>query len=202
MIKKLMSKKVSIFGKKVSMFAIVLMSFALVSAALVPYLSNVITGNVVVSNPMEISLSNINGPWPTFVSPMVFSEASWVTDLNLPSTRNLEDKTFLVGLKVDNKASVAVEGKNLKLVFSNSANDITCGDITSLRFLDTGTQYQIEKGFQELKDLLCSVNGTTVVYNIPINSLAPTTVYQYPVEIKFGLVTPATYTFTAQMMNA
>jgi len=202
MIKKLMSKKVSVFGKSVSVFLITMLAvMGFGSAALVAYLSNTITGYVVVSNPMEISLSSFESWSQLTTYPIALDGGSWVTDLTLPSTRNLEDKTFLVGLKVDNKANVSVEGKTLKLVFSNSVNDITCEDITSLRFLDTGTQTQINKGFQELESL-CIIEGTTAVYNIPINSLAANTLYQYPVEFKLGIVTPATYTFTAQMMNA
>ena len=55
--KKLMKKKVSLLGKEVSVFAIVMVAMiGLVSAALVPYLSGMVTGNVNVDSPMDIAL--------------------------------------------------------------------------------------------------------------------------------------------------
>ena len=55
-----MKKKVNVFGKAIPVFAIVLMSFAIVSAALVPYLSNVITGNVVVESPLQLDITDVS----------------------------------------------------------------------------------------------------------------------------------------------
>ena len=51
--KRLMKKKVNVFGKSVPVFAIVLLSVALVSAALVPYLSNMVTGTMKAESPIE-----------------------------------------------------------------------------------------------------------------------------------------------------
>jgi len=56
-----MKKKVNVFGKAVPVFAFVILGLALVSAALVPYLSNVITGNVVISSPIELKLNGTTG---------------------------------------------------------------------------------------------------------------------------------------------
>jgi len=54
--KKLFKKKISLFGKEISMFAVVVVAMiAIASAALVPYLSNVISGEVTVSSPLEFS---------------------------------------------------------------------------------------------------------------------------------------------------
>lgn len=55
--KKLLKKKVNVFGKGIPVFAIVILGLALVSAALVPYLSNTITGNITVDSPIEIKFS-------------------------------------------------------------------------------------------------------------------------------------------------
>lgn len=52
--KRLMKKKVSVFGKSIPMFVLALFGIGLVSAALVPYLSNTITGDVDVSSPITI----------------------------------------------------------------------------------------------------------------------------------------------------
>jgi hypothetical protein len=67
--------------------------------------------------------------------------------------------------------------------------------------LDTATQTQLDKGFQELSSL-CQVVGDTAVYGIPINSLASKTSYEYPVIVTFGLVEPASYKFDAQIKVA
>ena len=53
--KKLFKKKVSFLGKDVSVFAIVLVAMAtLATAALVPYISNTLTGNFVTESPIEL----------------------------------------------------------------------------------------------------------------------------------------------------
>ena len=54
-----MKKKVNVFGKAIPVFAIFILGLAVVSAALVGYLSNTITGNVVVSSPMKITMNSI-----------------------------------------------------------------------------------------------------------------------------------------------
>ena len=53
---KLLKKKVNVFGKSIPVLAIFVLGIALVSAALVPYLSNVITGSVIVASPMAMSI--------------------------------------------------------------------------------------------------------------------------------------------------
>jgi len=66
--KRLMKKKVKFFKKEVSVFVLVLIGVVgLASAALIPYLSNVITGFVTVSAPMELAFdsgySNFEQSW-------------------------------------------------------------------------------------------------------------------------------------------
>lgn len=57
--RKLMKKKVNVLGKEISVFMIALIAVTgLASAALVPYLSNVITGMVIVSSPMEVAFDS------------------------------------------------------------------------------------------------------------------------------------------------
>ena len=54
--RKLMKKKVSLLGKEVSVFVIVMVAMiGLATAALVPYLSAPITGNVAVESPINIT---------------------------------------------------------------------------------------------------------------------------------------------------
>ena len=50
-----MKKKVNVFGKSIPVLAIFVLGIALISAALVPYLSNVIAGDVTVDSPMAMS---------------------------------------------------------------------------------------------------------------------------------------------------
>lgn len=53
--KKFMKKKVSLFGKSVSVFAIVMVAMiGLATAALVPYISNALVGDVNVDSPIEL----------------------------------------------------------------------------------------------------------------------------------------------------
>lgn len=57
--KKLLQKRVSLFGKEVSVLLIAVIGvMAFASAALVPYLSNVITGMVTVDSPMELAFDS------------------------------------------------------------------------------------------------------------------------------------------------
>jgi hypothetical protein len=126
---------------------------------------------------------------------------SWKTPLTMADSIPYERKASWVGVKVKNNADVAIEGRFLRLTVSNSINNVTCEDITSLQFLDTATEIQLAKGFQHLESL-CTQVGKTTVYNIPITSLAPETTYEYPAKIVFGNVAPATYTFNAQMQLA
>lgn len=55
-----MKKKVNVFGKSIPVLAIFVLGIALVSAALVPYLSNTITGNVDVSSPITITVNSVS----------------------------------------------------------------------------------------------------------------------------------------------
>ena len=54
---KLLKKKVNVFGKSIPVLAIFVLGIALVSAALVPYLSGMITGNFDVISPMKMIIS-------------------------------------------------------------------------------------------------------------------------------------------------
>ena len=51
-----MKKKVNVFGKGVPVLAIFVLGIALVSAALVPYLSGMVVGNVDVDSPFEVRI--------------------------------------------------------------------------------------------------------------------------------------------------
>ena len=61
--KRLMKKKVNVFGKSVPVFAIAILSVALVSGALVSYISNVVIGTFSVDHPFELKISEDNSTW-------------------------------------------------------------------------------------------------------------------------------------------
>ncbi len=115
--RKLMKKKVNVFGKGVPVLAIFILGIALVSAALVPYLSNAITGNVVVDSPMvqEIGLvGETLGPGP----------------LTLESMRGGESQTFV--MQTTNLATDPITGDVMNLVSSEPVDgiDVSCADFT------------------------------------------------------------------------
>ena len=65
--KKIFKKKISLFGKEISMFAVVVVAMiAIASAALVPYLSGMVTGTTTINAPLtligghDINSENIN----------------------------------------------------------------------------------------------------------------------------------------------
>lgn len=199
-----MKKKVNMFGKTIPVFAFVILGLALVSAALVPYLSNTVTGNVIVDYAAEVNLAKLNTAkdYTEYTAPVNLdndiSEEGWVSDLSLADTHQLS--TSLIAVQIINNADVTLENKVLKLTVSSTLNDVNCDDIESLMFLDTATKIQLDKNYQQLAGVgLCNDLGGTVVYNIPINSLASKQTYEYPVKITFGVVNPTTYTLTAQM---
>ena len=200
---KFLKKKVNMFGKAIPVFAIAILGMAIITAALVPYLSNAVIGHVTVDYAAEVSLAKIDALDATSYTtlPVILTTEGWITDLKLDDTHQLS--TSEVGIKIVNNADVPIEGKFLKLTVSNTEQNVVCEELASLKFLDTATQTQLNKGYQELESLcvLGTVAGT-VVYNIPIQSLASGQTYEYPVKITFGVVNPTTYTLTAQMTTA
>ena len=63
--RKIMKNKVNVFGKTVPVFVLVLLGIGLVSAALVTYLSGMVTGNVSVESPMVAGISLGLESWST-----------------------------------------------------------------------------------------------------------------------------------------
>ncbi len=59
--KRILKKKLNLFGKEVSVLVVALLGVMLVSAALVSYVGTTLTGNVEISAPMECWFENVNG---------------------------------------------------------------------------------------------------------------------------------------------
>lgn len=188
------TKKKTKISKKIIIPLMAILVLGIASAMIVNYLSNNSTANVEVKNAMEVAFSRISSD----AFPLTRT-SDWSSTLTIDETTQLS--TILAGVQVKNNADVAIENKFLALTISNELHNVSCGDITSLMFLDTATQIQLDKGFQELVGLLsCNSDGEKIVYNIPINSLASKTTYEYPAKITFGAVQPTTYSFDAQMI--
>ena len=121
--KKLLKKKVNVFGKEISVLLIALVSIGLVSAALVPYLSGMITGLVTASSPMtmEISLTGTEG---------------WQTEGELPLSTNAilggGEITFYV--RATNLADKEITGivENLVTALPIDDIEISCNDFESV----------------------------------------------------------------------
>jgi len=86
--KKLLKRKVNIFGKSIPMFVIALLGVALVSAALVPYLSNTIFGTVNVDSPM--AMSTVQGTYDDSEVKLTFTDTHGGAEINYKVwTKNL-----------------------------------------------------------------------------------------------------------------
>ena len=191
-------KKKSFLKSKAFLFTIMsVLVLGLASALIVNYMSEKAEVIQSVDYAMEVQFANLINDEVTTFMPELNVDGEWVSELTTEETVQLNTEIF--GVKVENRADVPIENKYLQLVVSNNLSDVSCDDLTSLQFLDTATQIQLDKGYQELKSL-CIDLGNDVVYDIPINSLASKTTYQYPAKVTYGVVSPATYTFEAQMV--
>jgi len=197
--KKLMKKKVSLFGKEFSVFALVaIMMVGLASAALVPYLSNVANGSVGVISPMTIQFAELDA---TTDYPVITSNPTWADSMTLVGTTGLS--TSEVGVKVTNNADVKIENKILVLNLIDIANDVTCNDLSMLGFIDAGaslgtTEYQV---MQNVTKYCWSPETGIAQWVIQINSLDVGQTYQYPAKMTFGNVAPSTYALDAELLN-
>ena len=166
------------------------------SALIVNYMSEKAKVHQSVEYAMDVEFAKLFNDEVLSPMPILNVDGTWTSEL-ISETTQLS--TSLVGVKVTNNANAPIENKYLELVVSNDLNDVSCLDITSLQFLDTATQIQLDKGYQELSSL-CIDLGEVVVYDIPINSLASNTEYQYPAKIIYGVVQPTIYHYDAQMV--
>ena len=109
--KKLLKKKVNVFGKGIPVFAIVILGLALVSAALIPYWG-IITGSVIVNQGLFLD----GKAWDTIIT------ETW----NNEEFTSLESKTFVGVHYLDNGASVDAEVDLVRnCVTSNCDPDVT-----------------------------------------------------------------------------
>jgi len=146
-------KKVNVFGKGIPVLAIFVLGLAVVSAALVGYLSGMVTGEVEVKSPMVagISLGAEDGSWSTTQclntdpNDPKFNEMvdcypaelhtldDWTTGktpLTLPVMYTGQEKTFTLYTMSENIADVHIWGFEEAIV--TNPLGVTCADFASV----------------------------------------------------------------------
>jgi hypothetical protein len=184
MMKKLMSKKANIFGKKVSVFVIALIAvIGIASAMLVPYLSGMITGNVVVESPLAFSAVSassgtctVSGSGSNFSCPeaTLHGGENYILNETLTNNADVDSPHFYTQVKVPN-----FDGIGITVIYTDVAS---------------GTNFTISP----------VVNGTDTYYKIgPVGG--------YPAHhseagritvITFPNLQPRTYNFEAGVVLA
>jgi hypothetical protein len=188
-------KMKKVFGIPLAALLIGLMVIGGATAALVNYLSN---------TAMSIEMGEVvHSAVNTGVDERIWEVnriVDYETELSGIATTGLS--SVYLGVKLENLADVDIEDKILKVVLSNNLSDVTCADLTSLTFIDSGaSETSGNRVEQELAGIgLCTQGDGVATYNIPINLLNAGTVYKYPVKVTFGNVAPATYSFDAQVV--
>ena len=187
------NKGKKILGMPLAIFIIGLMVIGGASAALVGYLSNTATVSQAVESPMTVQFAE------DYTSAL--SSEAWSDTLTLPGTTGLS--TSELGLKLVNNADVDISDEVLEITVGNTLKNVDCEDLTSLTFFDVGASESSGNHIvQQLAGVgLCTDNGKTITYKIPINLIQAKTNYRYPVTLTYGNVAPDTYTFSAQMMD-
>jgi len=118
MIKKLMSKKISIFGKGIPVFMIALIAvIGLATAVLVPYLSNLVTATFGVEQPMMLEISD--------------DGTSWADSVTLDDTIGGGDFNFMVRSTYNGEVGDTIN-LNIATEISNDNTNAECGDFEVL----------------------------------------------------------------------
>ena len=180
-----MKKKVNVFGKSVPVLLLVLLGMGLVSAALVGYLSNMVTANVEVDSPMEQWIDGGSG---------------WTQEsITFDSIRGGESITFYV--KTQNNADIEITGNAENIVEENSLG-VTCADFESVLATTTTDSSPITYDLIEMG--LCSQgeDDNHVVFSYgPIPIVWETKeIDETTVVVTFKTDAVGTYTFTSQIV--
>jgi len=135
--KKFLNKKVNVFGKAVPVFAFVILGLALTSAALVPYLSNVITGNVIVESPFSavIAIGIQDEGHMDGVSDVEVNLGTIHGGESVKATAQFRYLGDLDDLEVKEVFTISIDPNSLPSSFSGET--ITCEDFESIVF-DSG----------------------------------------------------------------
>lgn len=174
-------------NKKYLAFAVVLVSVALVSAILVPYLSNTAKIKMKVDSPMYVEFSD--------------DGEQWADNLVLPDTTGLSTVDF--DMRVSNLANTEIIAPVLKVQVKTGGEGASCDDFTSIKFTDTWChgEYSDTCPEQELVGVVpCeATEGNKVVFSIPTVKYKVGQITEYPTVLTFGNVEPSAYHFSAWM---
>ena len=158
-------------------------ALALVSALVVPYLSNKASVNMNVENAMGV----------------YFNEGLDVLDLD-PTTAM---STFNFNLVVENFANNEIIAPTLKIIVNDGKWTTTCNDLVSVEFIDTWC-HGVESDDCPVQNLaeyenVCDDSTGKAVYTIPTEKYNIGQSTSYPISATFGNVESNTYTIEAQM---
>lgn len=189
--KKLMKKKINLLGKEVSVFAIVMVAMiGLASAALVPYISNTVTGDVDVSSPFGFEVSTTG-----YTTPM--GDVA-----NFPDAHGGE--TVKLFTRITNLANADITGDNVTIVLSDSVNDnVECAEITEIVAYDVGGVEQVR--LTDVTPALSCVDngdGTISIVTAPVHLDTTTTVQEMSFDITFApnMMPSIGYAYTGKVM--
>ena len=171
---KLMNKKVNMFGKEVSVFALVAVAMiGLATAALVPYISNSVSGTVSVSSPLTLSISKDNSSWHT-------------SSVTLDKVYGFD--SLGIYYKLHNNGNKVITA-NATIIISNSNGDATCEDFSNMTATVEG-----HTGYVPCTN---NVTGGTAILTSEGVVLSDEQTGYATFNVTFeGNVKPATYTFT------
>lgn len=191
--KKLMKKKINVFGKTFSMFAIAMIAvIGLGAAALVPYLSNTVTGSTSVSSPLLIQISQ--------------DDSAWSDSLELSDLFGGEEITF--NIKTTNQADVEISSDSaVQIIGSGDAliNDNLNGSCAELEEVTINVNRDGDERIDAtytLENIDCDSEGDTMTLDMGGTTYSPGQVELMEVTAKFKQNAIGTYTFQMQEMNA
>ncbi len=177
-----MKKKVNVFNKGIPVFVFAFLGLVLVSAALVPYISNTITGFVTVSQPLTLKIGTDGSNWED--GPITLSDV-------------VGGETFTFYEQVTNNGNQEVN-TYMTTIITDTENDVTCEDFTEILVTVTYNKHdpnRIGEVYNITELGLC--DDTTevgkAIIKIPSNYQSPET-EEYRIDATFALnVKPDTY---------
>ena len=166
--KKLLKKKVNVFGKKLPVFAILLIGMAvIVSAALVPYLSGMVIGAFSVDSPMLAGISLGDETWEGESYPEgQHTLADWETTeapLVIPGIHGGSSITLYT--LSENIGEVEIKGFEEAIVTSEpvDGHEISCDDFESVIVRVDSIYGSLGYGSENDALLICRETGTNEI---------------------------------------
>ena len=197
--RKLMKRKVNLFGKEVSVFVIALFAIVLVSAALVPYLSKMVIGDIGVKSPMVAGISLGEDDWGGEHFPDADWDYVWSETISIPSIHGGE--TITLYTLSENLANVDITGFEEAIV--TNLDGVTCDDFESV-IVRVDSIYG-DLGYGTPQQLI-GTGGCQVIddYHVQFGSLTPS-LWSAEADVSEIVVTFKTnavgdYTFTYQVI--